>query len=464
MKRVVRVNGVRLDGSPRSIGSLALGIVLAASACGAPDPGPGGGPPPVARPAACADLDFPSGFAQSASGLVNASKGPLLPLTEGQEQAFVAVWSVVLDELLCSGTLVGPRLVLTAEHCVSSGDMEIRFGPEARAAEEVIPVQALRPHPQLDLALLELARAPATEATPIALATHEPTPSLVDTWLETAGFGKSLEGFDQRAFLPVRVQSVTTDFLDVQGGGRQGLCFGDSGAPLLTRDPARRDVRVWGVLSEGDVDCLGLDRFALIRRAADFFAEEATSGSGPPTCGELSVEGGCTLDGHRVDCGSSGTRFETCPESCGWDGARFACLAASSSSCREGCEGEVLRWCDRDRTRARDCAACGERCVEANEGAYCTHPVCAELGGAGRCARDVVEWCDDAGRFRQFDCQSVGQRCLPDPARCVSVPEDCRAIGRGRCSGDTRLYCEGSTVRWESCPAAGERCIDGECA
>lgn len=441
---------------------IVFGILLFGSACqGGPELG--GGPPPVDRPRTCADLDFPSGFARTASGLVNASQAPLLPLIQSQEQAFVAVWSVVFDQLLCSGTLVGPRLVLTAEHCVSSGDMEVRFGSRARAAEEVVPVQALRPHPELDLAVLELAHAPSLEVTPIALATHNPGPELVDRWLETAGFGQSLEDFDQRAFLPVRVQSVTTDFIDVQGGGRQGLCFGDSGAPLLTRDPVRGDVRVWGVLSEGDVDCLGLDRFALIRRASEFFAVEATSHEGPPTCGELSVEGACAADGVRIGCTASGRSAEDCPGACGWDGTGFACLPPGPTNCAEGCDGERLSWCDRGVTRTRDCGTCGESCVEEDGRAFCAHPLCEALGEAGRCAQDVVEYCDETGRFRQFDCRSVGQRCLPDPARCEAVPEDCRSIGRGTCMDQIRVYCQGSTVRWESCAAAEANCVDGDC-
>ncbi|MEM1024965.1 MAG: S1 family peptidase [Myxococcota bacterium] len=446
---------------------LAWGLVtLAALACADSGLEVGGGPPPVARDPSCRSLDFPSGFGQTSSSLVNASAGPVLSMTGPQEEAFVAVWSVVFDQLLCSGTVIGPRLVLTAEHCVSSGDMEVRFGASARSPTDAVEVVNLRTHPSLDLALLELARSPELDLTPIPLATVDPEPELVGVWLETVGFGQSLRDFNQRGFLPVRVQSVVTDFLDVQGGGRQGLCFGDSGAPLLTLDPEQRDVRVWGVLSAGDPDCLGRDRFALIRRAGAFFAQTQTAPPGSPTCGTLSVEGACTPDGRRLGCTLEGASSETCAGGCGWDGVANVCTDGPVGDCQgpDRCTSDgTLIWCEQGRQRSRECGACGEVCMASDQGASCAHPLCDELGQNGRCAQDVVEWCDELGRFRQFDCRSVGQRCLSEPARCESVPEDCEVIRGGLCIDDVRIYCEGSIVLWDSCAALGRVCDEGRC-
>lgn len=404
------------------------------------------------RPPACEDTDFPSSLSTSTRGLVSATTAPsLVPLTRGQVSAFVSVWSPFGQ--VCSGTMIGARTVLTAAHCVDPGALlSVRFGADGNRPGETRAVERLDLHPTLDIAVLRI-ETPTVPFTPLALQRDRITPARVGAPIEVAGFGASLDGFGVLGFLVTQVQSVRTTELEVQGAGRRGLCFGDSGGPLLVLDEARGDVRVAGVLTSGEVDCVGRDLFTLVEPAATFVRAVADDvvEQGPPTCeGGLTVEGACVGTTLRT-CTDAGAVSIPCEIACGWGTEAYACLdTPDACALAEGaCDGDMLSWCDRGVRRARDCAACGEVCEESATGAACRFSDCP---AQPRCAGETVEWCDDSGRFRQLDCRRLGQRCAEDPARCEVEPGACEALGAGgACVDDVRVYCEGRLVRWERC-------------
>jgi hypothetical protein len=430
------------------------------------------GPAPVMRPAQCTETDYPA-VAVSGASVVNGTVEPdATPLTRSQRNAIAALWTPDLPGLVCTATFIGPRSVLTAAHCIADVVLEVRMGPNARSPEERIGVQDLAEHPTDDVAILRLERSPSVPVTPLPVGGGGLRP---DALVELAGYGQREDGIDQRRYAVSPVARITEDRIVVAGQGRRGLCFGDSGGPALWLSPATGRVEVVGVLSAGDTTCTDEDRYTRLSSRLDFIESELRDPpvGYPPVCdGDLTIEGACTADGQLRTCDDSGAAVRPCPSgtTCAWsETARaYDCLDAGVSACGDvtqlgACDGDVLTWCDAGVSKSRDCGACGGSCrvVDGRGGFGCADAACANLPAGGRCARDVVEYCDAEGRLRQLDCRGVGQVCRESAqdARCVVPDGLCDAIGfEGTCVEDVAVYCQQDSLRWENCAALGRSC------
>lgn len=211
---------------------------------------------------------------------------------------------------ICSGTLIAPRVVLTAAHCIrGTTDLEVYFGANAvDASGQFDVVVASAVHPKFDpssnaydVALLRLGDDPGVKPVPMgALA-----PSDVGIAARVVGFGTdgttgSTPGTKRQGL--TKISSI--DVASFRAAPNPAMsCVGDSGGPVLVATGDAGDETLVGVTVAGDVACktYALDvRVDAVRDFVDpFVAATATAPSGMPS-GSFGLPAICT-----GQCGSS---------------------------------------------------------------------------------------------------------------------------------------------------------------
>ena len=449
----------------------------------------GGDANPVDRPAQCSALDFPApgdpDLSQSLAGVVEGTEDPsVTPLTAGQRRAIASVWTRDPPAVLCSATFIGPDLLASAAHCFDDscteprcrGRFRVRLGDRPNRRDPGLEVDGWAVDERLDLAWIRLVEPPADPVTPIPLSPRLRTPEeLLDVPVEAAGHGLRFDGDSELRFGLTTVLGVPGEEVQVDGRGRGGLCFGDSGGPLLWIAPEDDRVEIVGVLSRGSTDCLGQDLFTQVGAAPGFFEAQGPTprAETPRTCetelGPVREGGRCAGADTVLTCAEGRAASVPCTGGtvCNVVSERAECTPVDSACdglpAAGDCEGNVLTWCDKGEVRQRDCGACQEQCAfsESTQAHTCLADICGRIGEAGRCAGDVLEYCDPVGRFRQVDCRQFGQRCatVDGNARCAIPPGTCDEIGfRGRCEGDVAVFCEDGGFFWTNCDSLGATC------
>ncbi len=291
-----------------------------------------------------------------------------LPMTQGQIYAVGSFNG-------CSGLVVGDRWVLSATHCGQRPGSEFCVDRQARSPSICFSVSRVYNEPSgSDLTLLELeesvtARFP--ELTPVPPITERLDDAWVGRMTEAGGFGQQESGgFNEREFTANPIDELSSDRIVVNGNGESGVCYGDSGGPIMVLNEAG-EVRTAGVVSDGDGTCTYVATFTRVDLYLDFLEEHMgpIAPPGPPPCGDVTTEGQC-VDGSAHFCGADDTLVnERCAGSCGWDfdAGGFRCLAGPDPCGGLGprgvCEGNVARWCQRGVQKRRDCGACSQSCV-----------------------------------------------------------------------------------------------------
>ena len=251
--------------------------------------------------------------------------------------------------LVCTATLVAPRVLLTAAHCLSSDTPpEAFFGSTPSSGGTQVQILAVQIHPDFDATTLEndvamalLADAAPAGATPWALPSAPLGASSVGMALRLVGFGRT--GPDDTTPPEKRegtstIASLTADQLTF-GPSPSQTCSGDSGGPAFATLGGVE--AIVGVTSSGDPQCAQMATDMRVDAYASFVqpwlqaTAEASAGPGdrcwyPANCAPSAGECAAALDDPTLSfcappCGSDGS----CP-------AGLQCLAASdgSSLCR----------------------------------------------------------------------------------------------------------------------------------
>lgn len=231
---------------------------------------------------ACAPVDELSPEAQGSDAIVHGTAD------RGRTPAVVALRT--RDGALCSGALVAPDVVLTARHCVSFVQPEVRcesrgaqvmgdrrpedisvvVGDDARTGTVAAHGASLvTPDSDRlcgeDLSLLRLDRT-VRGITPLPLGLRRAVTER--TRVRVVGYG--LRGDSARAGVAQRFQRAHVAVTDVAArefSVAEGPCGGDSGSPAI--DEATGEVV--GVLSRGSARCVGPDAVGIYTRV-DVFA------------------------------------------------------------------------------------------------------------------------------------------------------------------------------------------------
>lgn len=248
--------------------------------------------------------DEPATYHVATQNIVNGTREPqAIDLSDGEILAIGWLHSAgEPGSPFCTGTLVDPWVVATASHCTFGRrptSLGFGIGVEPGSPVATFEVDEIWEHPTLDAALLVLGEDTTAVADTLEIITANSEPlddDYVGTAVQAGGYGETRdESRTGRWFATVYVSDIQRGIVVVDGRGEQGICFGDSGGPIIGEDDHGEPILL-GVESGGDASCVDEDRLTRVDKFYEW-AEPVFEGGIPlGACGDLSERGRCEGD------------------------------------------------------------------------------------------------------------------------------------------------------------------------
>jgi uncharacterized protein (TIGR03382 family) len=237
--------------------------------------------------AACGDPESTSRVGATSQAVIGGSTDS----THTSVVSIVAAADASTPEL-CSGTVIAPRVVLTAGHCTLGQDpagLVLGIGPSAASPTMTLAVAAVVTYPRFsgaddlpggtDLGALVLAEDAPLPGVPLFVGDEA---ALVGGNVTVVGYGQSsasdLESSGSRREGTVGVVSACSALLSF-GDATSNACHGDSGGPLLVVGDSGEE-SIAAVVSFGDeIDCATPSKAVRVDRYAAWIADVIADGA-----------------------------------------------------------------------------------------------------------------------------------------------------------------------------------------